>query len=226
VPAAVLAIFSAYMGIRNLWKGMASKHDLNPDYKPSTVQFVQQFLWPSIKEILNHNRFDECTVNTDRKKGHKPLVFAFIGLFVVTLWSLFANDILGLFWPQFHGPMTFWNPVKLLGNVSAIALIYGMYILWTSRSEKEKNAGIQGNFYDWFLIWEIMAVGVTGLLAEVFRWAGLATFGHIIYFLHLVTVMMLFLYMPYTKFAHIVYRTFAMAFEKYRESAFAKTAIG
>ncbi|MBM9605451.1 quinone-interacting membrane-bound oxidoreductase complex subunit QmoC [Desulfopila inferna] len=226
VPAAGLAIFSAYMGIRNLWKGMASKHDLNPDYKPSTVQFVQQFLWPSIKEILNHNRFDECTVNTDRKKGHKPLVFAFIGLFVVTLWSLFANDILGLFWPQFHGPMTFWNPVKLLGNVSAIALIYGMYILWTSRSEKEKNAGIQGNFYDWFLIWEIMAVGVTGLLAEVFRWAGLATFGHIIYFLHLVTVMMLFLYMPYTKFAHIVYRTFAMAFEKYRESAFAKTAIG
>ncbi len=224
VPAAGLAIFSAYMGIRNLWKGMASKHDLNPDYKPSAVQFVQLFLWPSFKEILSHNRFDECTVNTDRKKGHKPLVFAFIGLFIVTLWSLFANDILGLFWPQFHGPMTFWNPVKLLGNVSAIALIYGMYIIWTSRSEKEKSAGIQGNFYDWFLIWEIMAVGVTGLLAEVLRWAGLATFGHIIYFLHLVTVMMLFLYMPYTKFAHIVYRTFAMAFEKYRESAFAKNA--
>jgi quinone-modifying oxidoreductase subunit QmoC len=33
---------------------------------------------------------------------------------------------------------------------------------------------------------------------------------------------MLFLYMPYTKFAHMVYRTFAMAFEKYRESSFAK----
>ena len=45
------------------------------------------------------------------------------------------------------------------------------------------------------------------------------------YFLHLVSVMMLFMYMPYTKFAHIVYRTAAMAFEKYRESAFVKDPL-
>ena len=63
---------------------------------------------------------------------------------------------------------------------------------------------------------------MTGVLAEVCRWAGLATIGHIVYYLHLVTIVMLFLYMPYTKFAHLVYRTFAMAFEKYRESSFAK----
>ncbi|MEE4240237.1 MAG: quinone-interacting membrane-bound oxidoreductase complex subunit QmoC [Desulfopila sp.] len=225
VPAAGLAVFSAYKGITNLWKAMSAQYDLNREYRPSVVQFVQQFLWPSIVEMLTHKRFEECTVNTERAKGHKPLVFAFIGLFIVTCWSLFANDILGLFWPQFHGPMTFWNPVKLLANVSAIALLYGMWVLWTSRSENEKKAGIEGNFYDWFLIWEIVAVGITGLLAEVCRWAGLATVGHIIYYLHLVSVMMLFLYMPYTKFAHIVYRTFAMSFEKYRESAFAKGTV-
>jgi len=225
VPAAGLAIFSSFKGITNLWKGMSSKYDLNPEFRPSVIQFVQQFLWPSVVEILSHKRFEECTTNVDRVKGHKPLMFAFIGLFIVTCWSLFANDILGLFLPQFHGPMTFWNPFKLLGNVSAIALIYGMYCLWTARSEKEGESGIEANFYDWFLIWEIMAVGVTGLLAEVCRWAGLATIGHIIYYLHLISVMMLFLYMPYTKFAHLVYRTFAMAFEKYRESAFAKSAV-
>lgn len=225
VPSAGLAVFSAYKGISNLWNGMALKYDLDPNFRPSIVQFVQQFLWPSVVEILSHKRFEECTVNTDRVKGHKPLVLAFIGLFIVTCWSLFANDILGLFLPQFHGPMTFWNPFKLLANVSAIALIYGMYVLWTNRSQKEKDDSIDGTFYDWFLIWEIMAVGITGLLAEVCRWAGLATVGHIVYFLHLVSVMMLFLYMPYTKFAHIVYRTFAMSFEKYRESAFAKSAV-
>jgi len=223
VPAAALAIYSAYRGIKNLWQGMAVKYELNDDYRPSAGQFIGQFLWPSIKEILSHNRFEECTVNTDRKKGHKPLVLAFIGLFVVTCWSLFANDILGLFWPQFHGPMSFWNPVKLLANVSAIAFLYGMYVIWVSRTEQEKNAGTESTFYDWFLIWMILAVGVTGLLAEISRWAGLAVVGHIIYYLHLISVMMLFLYMPYTKFAHIVYRTFAMAFEKYRDSAFAKT---
>jgi len=225
VPAAGLAIFSSYKGIRNLWKGMSANYELNDNYRPSVVQFVQQFLWPSVVEILTHKRFEECTVNTDRAKGHKPLVFAFIGLAIVTTWSLIANDILGLFLPQFHGPMSFWNPVKLLANVSTIAFLYGMYLLWTSRSQKEKETGAKSTFYDWFLIWEITAVGVTGLLTEVCRWAGLATIGHIIYYLHLVSIMMLFLYMPYTKFAHLVYRTFAMSFEKYRESAFAKSGV-
>ncbi len=222
VPPFLLAIYASYRGVRNLWQAMAAKYDLNEDYRPSSKQFIARFLWPSIKEILGHNRFEECTVNTDRKKGHQPLVFAFIALFIVTLWSLFANDVLALIWPRFHGPMSFWNPVKLLANIAAIAFLYGMYVIWVSRKEQEKKAGAESTFYDWFLIWMILAVGVTGLLAEIFRWAGLAVFGHIIYYLHLVSVMMLFLYMPYTKFAHIVYRTFAMAFEKYRESAFAK----
>jgi len=66
-----------------------------------------------------------------------------------------------------------------------------------------------------------MAVGVTGFSAEILRWLGLPTIGYVVYFLHLVSVMMLFLYMPYTKFAHIVYRTTALAFERYRESSFA-----
>jgi quinone-modifying oxidoreductase subunit QmoC len=37
--------------------------------------------------------------------------------------------------------------------------------------------------------------------------------------------MMLFMYMPYTKFAHLVYRTFAMAFERYRESPYGKKSV-
>ena len=46
--------------------------------------------------------------------------------------------------------------------------------------------------------------------------------GYIVYFLHLVSIMMLFLYLPYTKFAHLIYRTGAYTFEKYRESVYAK----
>jgi quinone-modifying oxidoreductase subunit QmoC len=60
--------------------------------------------------------------------------------------------------------------------------------------------------------------------AELLRWGGMPTLGYIVYFLHLVSVMMLFLYLPYTKLAHLLYRTTAYAFEKYRESAFGKAA--
>ncbi len=220
VPSMLIALVSVYKGISKMWTAMAEHSDFNPNFRPSAPQFITQYLWPSVVEILKHNRFRECKVNIDRVTGHRPLLYAFIGLFIVTLWSLLANDFLRFWIPSMEGPMYFWSPFKLLANVSAIAFLYGIWSLWTNRSKLETDSGVQGTFYDWFLIWEIAAVGVTGVLAEVCRWAGLPAVGYCIYFLHLVAVMMLFLYMPYTKFAHMVFRTFAMAFEKCREGAY------
>ncbi|WP_136810560.1 quinone-interacting membrane-bound oxidoreductase complex subunit QmoC [Desulfosediminicola flagellatus] len=222
VPAAGLAVFSVFMGITKMWKEMTKRAGIKSAFRPSIVQFFQMFLWPTLVETMQHNRFRECTVNTDRVKGHLPLVLAFIGLFIVTCWSLLKNDVLGLFWTSLHGPLPLIDPFKILANVSAIALLYGIWILWSNRKDLEAKGRATPTFYDWFLIWEILAVGVTGVGAELLRWAGLPIFGYIVYFMHLVAVMMLFLYMPYTKFAHIVYRTTAMCFEKYRESGFAK----
>ncbi len=103
---------------------------------------------------------------------------------------------------------------------SAIALLYGIWILWNNRIKLEKRGKASSTFYDWFLIWEITTVGVKGLGAELLRWAGMPSIGYIVYYLHLVSVLMLFLYMPYTKFAHIVYRITAMCFEKFQASRF------
>lgn len=225
VPAAGIAVFSVYKGVTKMWSAMSKNAGIQPTFRPSVMQFLTQFLVPSITETLQHKRFKECTTNVDRVKGHLPLMFAFIGLFIVTCWSLFKQDVLGLIWPSLHGPLPLIDPFKLLANVSAIALLYGVWVLWTNRTAMEGKGKSSRTFYDWFLIWEIMAVGVTGFGAELLRWAGLPTFGYIVYFMHLVSVMMLFLYMPYTKFAHIVYRTTAMCFEKYRESGFAKNVM-
>ena len=123
------------------------------------------------------------------------------------------------------GPSPEWNPFKILANVSAIAMIVGLGILWGNRSTMESEGKSSATFYDWFLIWMMMGVGVTGIGAELFRLINVSSIGYIIYYLHLVSVMMLFLYMPYTKFAHLVYRTFAMAFEKYRDSAYVKNPL-
>ena len=106
-----------------------------------------------------------------------------------------------------------------------IDLLFGIFVLWTNRTKTEESGESSKTFYDWFLIWEIAAVGVTGLASELLRWLGLPAIGYIVYFCHLVAVMMLFLYLPYTKFAHIAYRTAAMSFEKYRESSFGKPVI-
>ncbi len=217
-----IAGFSVFKGISKMWKTMSEDANLNREFRPSVVQFGKEFLWPSVVEIVKHQRFRECTTHVDRVRGHLPLMLAFIGLFIVTCWSLFKNDVMGLIWPSLHGPMPLYDPFKVLANVSAIALLFGVGVLWSNRLKAEQELDTQATFYDWFLIWEITAVGVTGLGAEILRWAGMPTFGYIVYFMHLVSVMMLFLYLPYTKMAHLIYRTTAYTFEKYRESSFAE----
>jgi len=217
---------SLYRGVSTMWKGMvATLDEKDVAYRPSVPQFVKLFLWPALVEIVKHNRFKECTVNTDRVKGHLPLVLGFIGLFIVTCYSLFTQDVIGIFIPSMHGPISMWNPVKLLANVSAIAMIVGIGILWVNRTKMEAEGKVTNTFYDWFFIWVIMAVGVTGMVAQILRLIGIPSLGYISYYLHLISVAMLFLYLPYTKFAHIIYRTFAMAFERYRESAFVKNPL-
>jgi quinone-modifying oxidoreductase subunit QmoC len=225
VPAAGLAVYSVYRGIHEMWRRMSKRANLEIEFRPSVIMFFNEFLWPSLVETMKHNRFRECTANTDRVKGHLPLVLGFIGAFILTCWSAFRQDLMGLFWPSFHGPLPLTDPFKTLANISAIALLYGIWVLWSNRLKLEQRGKASRTFYDWFLIWEITAVSITGLLAELLRWAGMPTLGYLIYFLHLVSVLMLFLYMPYTKFAHIAYRTTAMCFEKFRDSVFAKNKM-
>ena len=220
LPAAGLALYSAYRGVSTMWAAMMKEYNVNTEYRPSVVQFIQQFLWPSIEEIIAHTRFKKCGTNANRATGHLPLVLAFLALLFVTAYSAFVQDVLGIFYPSLHGPMSLMNPVKILANVAAIAMIFGIGVLWSNRAAAEAELGTAPTYYDWFLIYEIMAVGVTGLAAELGRLVGVPVLAYFLYYLHLVSVLMLFLYMPYTKFAHLVYRTFAMAFEKYRESEF------
>ena len=76
-------------------------------YRPSIPTFIKDFLYPALKEILEHKRFKECTVNADRVRGHLPLLLSFIGLFIVTCYSLFTpgrnrNFYPGNAWTHFN----------------------------------------------------------------------------------------------------------------------------
>jgi quinone-modifying oxidoreductase subunit QmoC len=228
VPAFLFAAFASFKGAKAMWDKMAESVKPVSDFRPSVVQFTTDFLAPAVVETLKHKRFNECGANHNRVNGHLPLLLSFIALFVVTNYGFLRKDIIAAILndPALHGPIPLSDPFKLLANIGAIALIIGIGILWANRSQAEDEQGTTPTFYDWFLIGEIMIVGITGLGAELIRLLGIPSFAYFLYFLHLVSIFMLFLYMPYTKFAHMVYRTVAMAFEKYRDSAFVNPAAG
>jgi quinone-modifying oxidoreductase subunit QmoC len=168
--------------------------------------FIQALI-RTIPTILRHAKFNECTENKERGVSHMLVLFAFIGLFIVT--NIFFVAIYGL---QIHGPYSQLNPVKWLANVSGVALIIGSILLIKQRMNKpdQKSA-----YKDWLLLGLVLGLGVTGMGAQLTRLAGWAAPSYTIYFLHLILIWFTFAYLPFSKLAHLVYRTAAMTYAEY-----------
>ena len=67
LTAVGIAVYSLYRGISVLWKAMSSSLKQGEvGYRPGVVQFVKEFLWPSLVEIVQHKRFEECKENHSR----------------------------------------------------------------------------------------------------------------------------------------------------------------
>lgn len=162
-----------------------------------------------IPTILKHNKFSECGENTERATSHMMVFYGFIGLFIVT--NIFFVVMYGF---GIHGPYSQLNPVKWLANIAGITLIIGASLMIKDRLAKKDQVSA---YKDWFIVVLALALGVTGMLTQMTRLGDAAALSYLIYFLHLICVWVLFAYLPFSKFAHIVYRTVAMAYGEYTE---------
>ena len=157
--------------------------------------------------ILKHDKFSECSENKDRATAHLMVFWSFVGLFIVT--NIFFV-VLYVF--QQHGPYSQLNPVKWLANASGVALIIGSGLMIKNRLAKKDQTS---TYKDWYLLGLVFGLGVTGILTEATRLGGLAGLTYFIYFIHLVFVFNLFAFLPFSKLAHLVYRTVAMTYNEY-----------
>ena len=113
---------------------------------------------------------------------------------------------------QIHGPYSQLNPVKWLANIAGVALVIGSILMIRSRLAKKDQVSA---YKDWWLVSWALALGLTGLLTEITRLVGLGGLSYALYFIHLMFVWSLFFFIPYSKLAHLVYRTTALAFNEY-----------
>ncbi len=180
--------------------GKAADKDLN------FGELIKAFV-KVVPTILTHKKFDECGDNKDRSIAHLLVFYSFIGLFIVTNIFFFALYIL-----QIHGPYAQMNPVKWLGNISGLALIVGSVLLIKNRRAKTDQPS---SYKDWYLLGLVLGLGATGMGTEITRLLGWACITYALYFAHLVLVFCLFVYTPFSKLAHIAYRTVAMAYAEY-----------
>jgi quinone-modifying oxidoreductase subunit QmoC len=202
--ALVVGVVVGAMGVKKFWADMKRANGVyTGDLKGSVIAML--------KEVLSHQKFKICGVNRDRYTSHFLVLYSFIALGITTALAVFYLYILGMESPYSLGHGTL---VKFIGNIGALGLIIGILLMINNRFKNAEKVGL-GSYFDWLLIGIIAVVAFSGFLAELTRVAGVALIAYPIYFIHLVFVFSLFLYLPYSKLAHLFYRGAAITFIKY-----------
>ena len=153
----------------------------------------------------------KCDKNRYRYLAHLLIFYSFIALAIVTGVVFVGIYFLGL---EHMLPLSQWNPVKLLANAGAIALLTGCTLVISNRLKEEEEKSTS-TYFDWAFIIIVYLIGISGLLTELTRLAKIADLAYMLYFVHLVLVFYLIAYMPFSKFAHMMYRTTALVYARY-----------
>ncbi len=209
IPAFFFGIITGLLGIKKLIGGLSETYP-----KADNGETLVSALIGTVKDILSHNKFKECGVNQSRNVAHMLLFYAFIGLMITTAGVTaiyYINMIFGA-GTVTPTPLPFFHPIKIIGNVSALAAAIGILMIAARRLTSE-NIG-KSVAFDWIFIGNILLIVATGILAQTARVAG-SQVSYFIYYCHLVLVFFLFMYMPHSKFGHMFYRTAALVYARY-----------
>jgi quinone-modifying oxidoreductase subunit QmoC len=195
-PVAAWVMIAAWVGGRRFWALISSSGTRQGSFLSS--------LWPVLGEIAVHKRFSSCETARPRQLGHLTLMWGFVGAAVTS-----GLLIVGIYVQHLEMPLALSHPYKILGNVSMALLLIGISLLVGNRLGDAKVAGTS-NAFDTFFLGVVVLVVLTGTAVELTRLTGNASLGLTLYVVHLGVVMSLFLTFPYSKFAHMLYRTLAL----------------
>ena len=202
-PVAGWVILASWVAGRRFWTALGTSGARSGSFFAN--------LWPVVLEVATHKRFGSCTAAKPRKLGHLTLLWGFVGAAVTS-----GLLIVGMYIQHLPMPLALNHPYKILGNVSAGLLIVGAAILLGNRLGDRTSAGTSSAFDTFFLSLVVLVIA-TGMVVELSRLAHAPAVALSTYILHLGFVMSLFLTFPYSKFAHMLYRTLAMVHARMAE---------
>lgn len=195
----VTAYALAAVGLKRYWKDL-NKFDFGT---PGKKRIFWSAFWKVKDEILAHSRFSKCEENRSRKIAHFLVFYGFILLLVVTLYAIYAA-LTGKY------PLSLVNPFKILGNIASLMLFSGLGIMIVNRILKKEGTE-RSSYADWLFLVALFLLTLSGTVVEAARFLNWSYAYHF-YFFHLVCVWFVIIYLPYTKFGHIIYRTVAMTY--------------
>ena len=211
----VLALLAVIVGVARFWRAIKAADARDGVAKPA------KDLGPSIvaalRSVFTHDKFTMCIAERSRLLSHMCVFYGFLALSVVAVWVV-AVIVTARFNPLIPDgvvyPFSFWNPWRMLANLGGVAVVAGCGLMIWERLRKGQQVGT-GSYSDWAFVGTLLAVVLTGLLAEGLHYARLEPHRLVAYFAHLVFVFALLMHLPYCKFAHLIYRTTAMVYAEH-----------
>jgi len=196
-----LALLGSLAGLVRYWKAMDSRLGRKrAEGNPSLVRCAIA----AIQEILIHKKFKKCEATAKRYWGHLLLFYGFMVMFATTALAFILYYTAGY-------PFGLFHPVKILGNTGGLVFLVGLVIVIVERLRPGKLAPRSG-YADWLFIVVIGMTVITGVVCQIARLANAPISAYTWYFIHLLFVFFLLVYLPYSKFAHLLYRTVAMTY--------------
>jgi quinone-modifying oxidoreductase subunit QmoC len=187
-------------GGRRFWR------DMNASAEP-TKQSLGTSFRAAVRRIVWHDDFGLCADNRARRTSHQLVIYGMIALWLTSLWVVTAryNPLLeGLVYP-----LSFWNPWKLMANLAGLAVVIGVSLMLAERWKRPDTAGAT-TYSDLALLGFLLLIALTGFATELLHFLRIEPVRYAVYFAHLVSVFGLFWVLPYSKLAHVVYRTLAL----------------
>ena len=168
--------------------------------------------WNLIYHTLTQHRFSECENSQHRWVNHLITVagYATMFLLIVVFLSWFQTDNI---YPIYH-------PQRWLGYLAAGALIYGGVEAVVGRIQKRHQMHKHSHASDWLFPILLVLLSVSGLTTHFLRYQNLPMATYYAYVAHLAIMMMLYVTVgPMGKWAHLIYRPFAVYFQAVEANA-------
>ena len=214
IAIGIVALGTALLGALRLWRRMARA---SPRRTQSAVAADgagslpwTQTVAPALGDVLLERRTQSCASEkasasrwTSRWFVHLTVFWGFLGLLLATVLRFVVVPIHGELVPP-------WEPVRLLGIVSGAALLYGTPMMIFRRLRKADRYTSRSTFMDWAFLVLLFLAGLGGFLLDLAQYAGLPFWAYAFMLFHLVVVFDLLVLIPFSKFAHVVYRPFAL----------------
>jgi len=174
------------------------------------ASYVKEF-WLLIYNFATQAKFSKC----DKKS------YWFGHLLLMTGYTILFTLIVGLL-PKFQIEeiVPWYNWQRLLGYYATFGLLFFLTYIAIGRIRKRDAKMKFSHMSDWIFIVLLALTTVTGILVHIFRVTGLPAATYYTYVVHLaVLVPMILVEVPFSKWAHLAYRPFAIYFDRLKKAA-------